>query len=301
MLIMFIDACLRHPRRSLTGLVVVVLALIGVLWWNLVWQSPQRVFTDMLSNNLSTTSVTRRVLAYNSSQGLDQYIRLEMGSTYAAEWLVTAVQDGTAVTSDSVATLHTGYIRYTKITTGQSSSKKPSAFSHVLNVWGKSDGTTDTTLAQLFDQTVLDINDAPIPPIGIVSRVEDQTLVNYMLNDGVFSSTYRKVSTQTIQGHDVYTYQVLVHLGPYVRMMQSFAHALGISSLNSINPTQYSTVAPVSLSLSVDKMSHELVAVRYPASGFEQTYGGWGILTAIPTPQKTIPTTLLQSRIQSIK
>ena len=296
-----IDNILRNLRRSVAIAIVLLLFLIGIIWWDFVWQSPQSVFSDMLANNLNTTSVTKRVLASSSSQSVDQSIRLEMGSTNAAEWLVTATQSNTAVTSDSIGTQTTGYIRYTQIKTQPGAPKLITNFSKVLNVWGRADGKTDPALGQLFSQTLLDIGSAPIPPIGNVSETERQALVNYMQNQGVFSGIYSKVTSQTINGHGVYAYHLLVHLGPYVRLMQSFAHALGITSLSTINPNQYSTVAPVALNLAVDKVSHELVEITYPASGFTQSYADWGLLTPINLPHQTISTTALQTRIQTLK
>lgn len=301
MLIAFIDSILRNLRRSVTIAVLALLVLIGLLWWDFIWQSPQNVFNDMLSNNLNVTSVTKHISVSSSSQNVDQYIRLEMGSTNASEWLVTATQSNTSVTSDSIGTPTTAYIRYTQIIDRPKTQKIATNLNKVLNIWGQADGKTDPNLTQLFSQTLLDIGSAPIPPIGNVSEAERQALLNYMQNQGVFSGIDSKVSSQTINGHGVYTYHVLVHLGPYVRLMQSFAHALGNDSLNNINPTQYSTVAPVPLTLSVDKLSHDLVEVIYPATGFAQTYTDWGLLTPVALPHHTISTTALQTLIQALK
>ncbi len=301
MFIALIDLILRNFRRSVVIAIVVMVFLIGLLWWDFIWQSPGRVFNDMLANNLSTTSVTKHINVSSSSENIDQSIRLDMGSTNATDWLVTATQSNTAVTSESIGTSTTGYIRYTQITNHPRTQQMATNLGKVLNVWGKVDGKTDTSLNQLFDQTLLDTNYAPLLPIGNVSINERQALVSYMQYQGVLSNILSKVSTQTISGRSVYTYHVLVHLGPYVRLMQSFAHALGISYLNGINPDQYSNVAPVSLTLSVDKISHQLLEVVFPASGFAQSYTDWGILTPMSVPKTTISTTALQDRLNALK
>jgi hypothetical protein len=297
----FLDTVLRYPRRSATIAAAVLIFIVGVLWWNLIWMSPQHIFADMLANNLTTTSVTKQMTATGSGQAINQYVRLEMGSTNATDWVVTATQSNSSVISESIGTLNTGYIRYIKIATQSGTQGKADNFSSVLNVWGKADGKTDPSLGQLFSETLLDINNAPLPPIGNVPAVISQGLVSYMLNQGVFSVNYKNAKSETINGHDVYIYTVSVHLGPYVRMMQSFAHALGITSLESVDPNQYTALAPVTLTISVDKMSHQLVQVDYPAAGFVQSYNDWGLLTPINLPNKTITTTELQTRIQSIQ
>jgi hypothetical protein len=296
----FLDAVLRYPRRSATITAAVLILIAGVLWWNLVWMNPQHIFADMLANNLTTTSVTKHMIAKGSGETINQYVRLEMGSTNATDWVVTATQSNSSVTSESIGTPNTGYIRYTKIAVQSGSQSKADNFNSVLNVWGKADGKTDTSLGQLFSETLLDINNAPLPPIGNVPAIISQGLVSYMLNQGVFSVNYGNAKSGTINGHDVYTYTVSVHLGPYVRMMQSFAHALGISSLESVDPSQYTALPPVTLTISVDKMSHQLVQINYPAAGFAQSYSDWGLLTPINLPSKTITTTKLQAQIQSI-
>jgi len=297
----FLDTVLRYPRSSVTIATAILLLLVGVLWWNLLWMNPQHIFSDMLANNLTTTSVTKHMSAAGNGQTINQYVRLEMGSTNAADWLVTATQSNSAVTSESIGTPSTGYIRYVKIATVSNAQSKVANFSSALNVWGKADGKTDTSLSQLFNETLLDINNAPLPPIGNVPAVIGHGLVSYMLNQGVLSVNYNNAKSEVVNGHNVYTYAVSVHLGPYVRLMQSFAQSLGINSLESVDPSQYTSLPPVSLTMSVDKMSHQLVRVDYPAANFVQSYSDWGLLTPISLPSKTITTTELQARIQSIR
>ena len=297
----FLDAVLRYPRRSALIAAAILILIVGGLWWNLVWMSPQHIFTDMLANNLTTTSVTKHMTAEGNGQTINQYVRLEMGSTNAADWAVTATQNNSSVTSESIGTLNAGYIRYIKIAAQSNAQTKVANFRSVLNVWGKADGKTDTSLSQLFSETLLDINNAPLPPIGNVPSVISQGLVSYMLNQGVLSANYNNAKSEVVNGHNVYTYTVSVHLGPYVRLMQSFAHSLGISSLESVDPSQYTALAPVTLTMSVDKMSHQLVQVDYPAAGFVQSYSDRGLLTPINLPNKTITTSELQTRIQSIQ
>lgn len=301
MLNTFLDYSLRHLRWSITIAVVAVLVIVSIIWWSFIWQSPQRVFTDMLTNGLETTSVTKHLIASTSSQSVNQYVRLEMGSTNATDWVVTATQSNTSVTSDSIGTLTTGYIRYTDISTQPGIQTKSANYKNVLDVWGKADGKTDVSLGQLFSNTLLDISNAPIPPIGNVTDAERRALVNYDQNQNVFEVNYNQVKSASIDGQAVYDYPVAVHLGPYVRMMQSFAHSLGITSLESIDANQYSTLAPVDLTLSVNKVSHQLVEIYYPTTGFAQSYSDWGLLTPIPIPLHSISTTALQNRIQSLQ
>ncbi|MGH7142048.1 MAG: hypothetical protein ACREF5_01065 [Candidatus Saccharimonadales bacterium] len=297
-----IDSILRHSRRSLIIAVVLTVVIGSLLWWEYIWQSPQSAFNGMLANNLTAASVTKYINASSSTQSVNQYARLEMGNTNAADWLVTATQSGSSVTTESIGTPTTGYIRYTNILTNlKPESVKKLDFNKVLNVWAKSDNKTDTALKQLFSQTLLDISSAPIPPIGDFPPAQQQNLVSYMQNQNIFAPSYKNVKSQVVNGENVFTYTVAVHLGPYIRLMQAYAHDLGMTSLDSLDPSQYSTVPPVSVLMSVNKTSHHLVSITYPSTGFIQSYSNWGLLTSISLPHKTISTTELQSRLQSLE
>jgi len=291
---------IRHPRLSGVLGVVVVVLVGSFLWWRLVWERPQRVFTDMLAANLSTTSVLKTVSASGNGQHVTQQARLEMGGTNAADWLVTAAQTGSSVTTENIGTPTIGYIRYAHIDTVIQSNGKSFDFSKVQNVWGKSDGKTDPSLGHLFSQTLLDISSAPTPPIGNLPDGQRQNILTYMRTEKIFSPDYSKTKREKVDGRDVYTYQVAVQLGAYVRMMQAFAHYVGLRDLDTLDPSQYSTVPPITVTMSVDRASHQLVRVAYPGSGFAQSYTDWGLLAPVAIPTHTIPTTELQNRIQAL-
>ena len=296
-----LEKIIRYPRSGTAITVAVVLACGSLAWWFLIWQNPRHAFEDMLAGNLSTASMTKHASAGTANQGVDQLVRLEMGSTNAADWLVTAKQTGALVSTESIGTPSSGYIRYTQIASSQKTGAgKLFDFSSVLNKWGKSDGKTDTSLNDLFAQTLFDISSAPVPPIGNLPADERENILQYIRGEDVFTPDYAKVKHETVNGRAAYTYSVSVKLGAYVRMMQAFAHDLGQTSLDSIDPSQYSTVPPIVVSMSVDRISHQLLRVAYASSGFSQTYSDWGLLTPIAVPKSYITTTDLQARIQAL-
>ncbi len=296
-----LEKIVRYPRTSAVVVPLVLVIGVGLFWWFAIWQSPQRVFDDMLANNLSTMSVTKSALAGTTQQGVEQTVRLQMGSTNAGDWIVAARQSGSAVTTESIGTTSAGYIRYTQIATPQKASTgKQFDFSSVLNKWGKSDGKTDASLENLFAQTLLDITSAPLPPIANLPVEQRENILDYMKEEKIFSVDYAHVKREIINGRSVYTYQVKVQLGACVRMMQAFAHDLGLTGLDTVDPSQYSTIPPLTMELSVDRASHELVQARYASSGFTQTYRDWGLMTPTPIPHAVLTTTELQGRIQTL-
>lgn len=291
---------LRRPRLGSSLGIIVILLFGSFVWWQIVWEHPERVFQDMLANNLAATSVTKLASANGNGQSVSQQVRLQMGGTNAADWLVTAAQTGSSVTTESIGTPTTGYIRYAGIHAITKKGDKAYDFSKVLNVWGKSDGKTDPSLDHLFSQTLLDLSSAPLPPIGDLPESERQSILNYMQAQKIFSPSYGKVKRERILGRDTYTYAVAVQLGAYIRMMQAFGHYLGLHDLDTVDPNQYSTVPPITIQMSVDRAAHQLVRVVYPGSGFAQTYTDWGLLTPVAIPSKSVPTTQLQQRIQAL-
>ena len=293
-----LETILLYPRRSVAGITMFVLAGACFVWWAVVWQSPQHAFEDMLANNLTTTSVTRSATAGAGSQNIEQIARLEMGTMNAADWIVTAKQAGSTVMTENIGTPTGGYIRYIRITSAQKTKNgKAFDFSPAVGVWGKSDGVTDTALNDLFSQTLLDISSVPAPPIGNLPSSQQENILAYMRTEQIFVPDYAKVKRETINGRGVYTFPVAVKLGAYVRMMQAFAHDLGLTDLDTIDPSQYSTVPPLDITMSVDRASHELARITYPTNGFSQTYAEWGLITQTVIPSKTITTTELQQRI----
>ena len=296
-----LEKVIRFPKTA--ALLIVILAAVGAtaLWWQLVWQNPRRVFENMLADSLATTSVTKTASASSGSQHLLQYARLETGNTNAADWLVTVDQSSAGITTESIGTPTTGFIRYTRIsTTEKAANNTPYNFSKVLNVWGKSDGKTDPSLDHLFSQTVLDISNAPLPPIGNLPEAKQQELLAYMRAQQIFTPSYGSVKRAKVAGHSVYTYQVAVKLGAYVRMMQAFAHDMGMNNLDTVDPNQYSTLAPITMTLSVDRASHRLVKAVYAGTGFSQEYTDWGLQTPIAVPRADVTTTELQNRLQAL-
>lgn len=300
MLDALLEKIFRYPKTSV--LFVAILVAVGgtLLWWQIIWQNPHRVFEDMLVNNLEAPSVTKHASVHSSAQSVDQYIKVQMGATNAADWLVQATQGNAMVATENIGTPTAGYIRYTHISTGTAAGGLSPRLNGILNVWGKGDGKTDTSLGQLFSDSVLDISIAPLPPIGNLTSAQRGDILTFMRNNRVFNPSYGKVKRETVRGHHVYTYQVAVPLGAYVAMMQQFAHDLGLTNLDTVDPSQYASAAPVTLTLSVDRTSHELVQAAYAQSGFTQEYSGWGITSPIQLPAKTISTTELQQRIQAL-
>lgn len=296
-----IEKIFLYPRRSIAVALVVLVVTGSFAWWQFIWQDPHRVFDDMLASNLETTSVTRTVTAGNSMQSIDQTVRLEMGGTNAADWLVAERQNGASVTYERIGTPTAGYVRYIKLApSAEVASSKHLNLTSILNVWARTDDKTSTDLQLLYGQTLFDVMNAPTPPIGNMPDSQRENILAFIRDQKVFTPDYGSVKSETVGGRNVYTYTVSVPLAAYIRMMQAFAHDLGMNTLDTLDPEQYVNLQPIKMTMSVDRVSHQLVKLAYGNSGYVQTYGDWGQVTPITMPAHTITTTELQTRLQAL-
>ncbi len=282
--------------------VAVLLVITSIfVWWNFIYQSPRNVFWGAMENNLQTSSVTKHTSVTQNGQGLDQYIRLQLGSTNAAQWLVTLKQINSNVVTESIGTPTTGYVRYVKADTSQKRTDGTAYdFNNVINVWAKADASSEQTLKQLFSQTVLDIGTVPTPPIANLPKEQRDNLLQFMKDQKVFAPDIKTMQRKKIDGREVYIYDVEVNLSAYLRMMQSFARNIGLKDLESADPTQFQSEAPIKMKLTIDAAGRYLQELSYPEQNFKQEYSGYGIVKTVIIPNKTISVTELQSRLQSL-
>lgn len=283
----------------------VLLIVAGFVWWNFIYQSPSRVFWGMMENNLQTSSVTKHIVGGANGQTVSQYVRLQLGSTNASQWLVTIKQADSKATTESIGTPKGDYVRYLELKAPANKKHADGSaynFSSVINVWAKADAGSTSAPQQLFSQTILDMITAPIPtpPIGNVSPENQQNITKFMRDQTVFMPDYKTMQRKELDGRKVYVYKVSVKLAPYIRMMQAFAHDVGLRDLDSIDPLQYQSAPPVKLIFTVDAAGHQLRAVSNESQGYTQSYSDYGLTTPIQIPAKTISFTELQTRLQKL-
>jgi hypothetical protein len=205
------------------------------------------------------------------------------------------------VVTESIGTPTTGYVRYIKADTSQKRADgSPYDFSKVINVWAKADSSSAQTLKQLFSQTVLDIGTVPTPPIANLPKDQRENLLQFMKDQKVFTPDTKTMQRKKIDGREVYVYDVQVSLSAYLRMMQSFAHNIGLTDLESADPSQFQSEAPITMKLTIDAAGRYLRELSYPEQNFTQEYSGYGIVKPVNIPEKTISVTELQSRLQTL-
>jgi hypothetical protein len=278
-------------------IVAAVLAAVIALWWSQVFMSPKRAYEEMLVNNLTTSSVTKSELSSSNGQSILQHVSFSLGGVNAARWLVTIQNNGGAVTTESIGTPTTGFVRYVEI----NDPKQSRDYSGVLNIWAKGDVSNGQPLKELFSQALLDVGSAPVPPLGNPTPEVRANLLDYIKDEAVFTPSFKNVKTDVINGRKVYVIRVSVKLAPYINMMRAFAQAYGLTSLDEINPADYQAAKPVELIISIDKLAHTMARVAYPRTGFVETYSGYGLQNTIRIPTETISTSQLDRRLKNVQ
>jgi hypothetical protein len=273
-----------------TAIVLVVLALGGV-WWNRVRQNPNRVFWDMLANNLSTSGVTRAVIQKGQGVEISQYTQLSFGGQPQAHALTVFSSKSSTLATEEISDQTHDFVRYQRI---DLPGKKLNA-AGVLGKWAQLDSgqSVDTQLTSgLFNQSLIDVL-----PFANLSAADRGKLLGTMHDQQAFTYNKNLVKKTSLQGRQVYLYAVSIHPAAYIRIMQQFESLIGATTYASLRPSDAAKTKPIAIVVSVDARSHELSQLYQASVQRTTTYGGFGIVSQRPLPQATITTTELTRRL----
>ncbi len=280
---------------------VLLLLISGVMYWRGVYTSPAKVFDRMLATSLSTAAVTKTITQVDDSQRLKQTTLLETEPKALVHSLSVLEQAGegeTVVTTETIATPETDYVRYSEIRTKQTNMEgKPFDFANVVGVWGRSsqdDPRGDGP--QQLNQALLGV-----VPFANMNKQQRGQLLELIRKESVYNVDMNKVKRQTKNFRPIYSYEVSVKPVAYVRMLKTFAQANGLAQLDQVDPEQYAESASLSFVFDVDVWSGQLTNIAYQNGGRMEAYSGYGARIAITPPSKTIPVDELQTRLQSIR
>ncbi len=294
-----------QPYSSIVkGIFVVGVFLIVAfawLWWRFVFTSPNHVFWGMIDNSLTTYSITKQTTLQESAESLDQATQINLGAQNAVESRVVLTQKDdqskSEVTTENIGFIDSDYSRYVKITTDQKNAAGQTAdFSKVLGVWGKSSAKDDQQSPQYFRQSL-----AGVIPIANLNPEQRAHMISLMRQKSVYSPEYDKVKKETVDGHSAYTYDVNVNLKPYIEVLQEIAKESGLGKIEGLDAEQYNGAPPVKLTITIGKVSHQLIKVKFEGNGREESYKSFGLARPIQTPQGAISLTELQQRVQSVQ
>ena len=289
------DAYYEFWRKHWITVVYIAAALIMALnvwlWCNRVQTNPERVFWNMVSQNLASSSVT--VSGEQDSNGgtLKQTVALQLGEKNITHALVNVGQAGTKITTEVIGTPDADYTRYKSLETAQGKNTN----GKLINVWA-------TTKPQLFGQTVLglglSLGSVPVPIANAHGAANDKIL-KQIKNSVMYQIDFKRVAKEHKDGRLLYTYDVKSAPFVYVEILKMIAEEVGIASLKHINPADYRDLQTISMKFTVDVRAQQLKKVSYDGSNYQQHYSSYGVPVDVEIPKKTITLEELQGRFQT--
>jgi len=292
---------MRQDRWSMlfVASALIIFVASGWAWWHYVRSNPERTFYAAINNSLRTQGMVRQVTQDGEGQKLEQKVRLNQTAQHVAVGQTAINQTGAVmanINTETIGTPTADYIHYTDIKTSQKSADgKDLDFSKLINVWGKSEETGQTT-GELYNESVLGV-----VPFGNLDAHKRTALMDMIVSKKVYQISDDDVVREIRNGRPVYTYTVTVAPEPYVAMLKDFAKVAGLNQLDQLNPADYKNTPPLAFKLTVDVWSQNFTDVTYDQNPRSEKYGSFGVSKTIDYPKNTIPSSELQSQLQAVQ
>lgn len=260
----------------------------------------------MLEQSLSTSGVSMSSMMKEGAEGgeatLEQNIQYSLGAQNQAWSQTTLRQGGAVVSTEIIGTLSADYNRYSHITTERTSmTGGPLDVSSIVGVWAKTENQDNSS--QLISQAILGLSlplgGIPVP-IGSLAPEQRANLLEQIRNEGVYESDFSSVKREKINGRLHYVYEVKIQSIPYVHMIQEFSKQIGIDDLKNLDPNAYQG-PPLTVQLTVDARSRQLVEVYLPDTDFRQKFSAYGVPVAVNLPEQTVSREELQGRLNQLQ
>lgn len=283
----------------IVGVIILVASLTFAGWQHVANPSKQAVWDAMLANNFATSGVTRVVTQNSDGLAVTQYTQLNFGQQPTAHALTIFTQGKGKIITEEVSTPQADFVRYRAIAaTRKTADGKPVDTSGVVGKWAKlgSDSTLASGSGGLFDQTVLGVL-----PIANLEPAERHTLLSYITSNEVFHFDTSKVAVVSEHGRKAYRYDVSVVPPAYIALMQQFGKLVGAKQFADLNPADYAGSSQVSIRVTVDVRSRQLVRVQQTDSGQDESYTAFGVAAPVAVPKATLTADELQRQITALQ
>lgn len=291
-------------ERQVSLAIVLIIAVAGIVavaatWWRDTSIDPTRVFWGAVANSLSTPGVTMSESATSDGTTTAQVNQFDFGPNKRAESVTTFTQSGAEVRTVELSTPSADYTKYTAINVGSAKKVTAAELNTVLNIWANTTSSTaskDKGLPSTFGTILLEL----AVPFGDFSASQESTLLNQAQSQQVYTPAISSVKKKKVDGRLQYTYTVTMQPILYVQLMKSYAQAMGMHELDSVNPNEYSSASTTTMQWTIDARSRQIVQVSY--DGHTETYSGYGLSIAQQTPaaSQVISGAALQARVNAL-
>lgn len=288
---------MKQPSRVLIPTIAgaLLITVIGWAWWTNAHQDLNKVFWDMLSNNLSTKGVTH--ISEQSGKQLDvaQYTQVTFGQKPKVHALTVFKQGKSTLATEQVSDATHNFVRYKQIDIPAKANEKRLDTKNILGKWAafhSGDTVTGQVSNDLFKQSLLDIL-----PMGDLAPKQRAEVIGAMHTQSLFTYNTNTVTKANVRGREVYLYAVKVKPDAYVRIMQQFESMVGAETYKHVKSTDLAKSQPLSVVMAIDARSHTLSQIYDVSTKRTERYEGFGIADTSPLPTANISTVELTQRL----
>jgi hypothetical protein len=285
----------RTVLKLIGILVAVILIVGGVFWYKQIYTDPEKVFWGMISNNLSTYSISKEVSQKGTNATSQENTMLAFSPSPAVrdiKAISTQNADNTSVIKiESIGTPTDTYQHYVTIKQSSKKGKKDPNYNKVYSLWLKNSGNSQHE-TQLFSNTVYSAL-----LFGNLPLEQRNKTVAYLKNS--YKVDFSQVKKESVDGRKTYTYSAKLRLQNYAIAADYYAKALGLPNAGQINPKNYKPTDEVPLLFSVDVLSRQARGIQYASSGATEKYTTYGVVANFKPPTHTVSYETLQKTVQN--
>ena len=287
-------------RQHLVVGVIILIILIGI-FVHFVWDNPTRVFNQMLSNTLTTSSYTKTINDFVTGQHSSQVITVETGAVnraYMAQTLSVPGYSEGIIKIVSIGTPTTDYSKYTVLNTlARNSSGKSINFAPALGLWGEnSPSVSSLTEGELFNNALIDI-----VPMANVNPQSRKQLLNYIKTNKVYTFS-GAVKSGSVNGRPELVYNVTVNLHYLQNYLNQFGGDIGLNQFNAkaVNVSTLPITDTQHVQFYIDTLSRQLSGIKFTGTNKSYSYSSYGANLQINLPKKYMKLADLEKYIQSL-
>lgn len=275
---------------------IVLFCIASFFFYQAVYKNPERVFTAMLSKNLSTAGYTRTIDSSSSDAQMIDSTQAQFGAQNVVEGKTSLKQYGSVVKTHVIGTPKTELVRYTEIEQGTvNEQNQKTDFSGILNKWAS---YGEGVPPQSFTQAQLGLF-----PIGNLSPKNKQKILAMIHKDKVFQPNYDTVKTVHQNGRLLYVYDVTIYPEAYIKVLKQFGEAVGLhEQVAQFDESQYKGAEPLHFMAGVDVVSRRLTTLASAGNtSSHEKYDGYGIQHPVTLPRADMTVQELQQRLSKLQ
>jgi len=279
-------------------LAIAAFVVSGAFWWNRIFMNPDQVFQSMLANNLSSRSISRKVVQNDPSNSVDQATYVNFSPPEVESQSLTVLsqknqdRSTTTVTTETIGTKNSDLVRYVSAK-GADNLSISGNIQGILGVWASREPDSSKGESATF------LNEAvfSIVPFGNLTQSQRSQLISYINDQDVYKYNPTAVKKSFENGRYVYSYNVQLSPSAFVGLLAKYVELTGVGNSSQLNPSDYESAGPIPIKMKIDILSRQLIEIDYASNGRTETYPSRNLYRDIKIPKETIPFDELQKRL----